>query len=279
MAYACRIETDSVSPAGARITTFVITYPRFVHAELLTHRMLSRNSSSSRAIPVDKMIEAVMTDPVLPVWWGKNQSGMQAREELSTLAEHDAEGRVVGPSPRTSALNAWLHAQQDAASSARNLASIGAHKQIVNRLLEPWMWITVVVTATEWENFFRLRCHPDAQPEIREIADMMWAAREGSKPTVRHNHLPFHREDRDLDIEPGVLACVCAARCARVSYLTHDGKRDILRDIALSGELVKNGHLSPLEHVAFSTPGRRDRYANFTGWRSLRSKLDPRFVR
>jgi thymidylate synthase ThyX len=267
MAYACHIELDSVGPSGDRLTTFVVTYPRFVHSELLTHRMLSRNSSSSRAIPIEKMIEQVMSDPVLPVWWGKNQKGMQAREELIDEARAGAESY-------------WLAARDEAVLRARMLHGVGLHKQIVNRLLEPWMWITVIVSATEWDNFFKLRCHPDAQPEIRRIAEMMQEAYKINVPTRIDTggwHLPF------IQAGDGVLTFtkakkISTARCARVSYLTHDGRRDFDEDVKLHDQLKGGsgvGHWSPFEHVAMAMATPR-RSGNFIGWTQYREEAERR---
>lgn len=270
MAYACRIVADSFSPSLVRLTTFEVTYPRFVHSELMTHRMFSRNSSSSRAIPIEKMIKQVQDDPAGPVWWGKNQAGMQALEELTGIQL--ANGRRL-----------WLEARDAAVESAYRMMdreSCGAHKQIVNRLLEPWMWITVLVTATEWVNFFNLRCHPAAQPEIRKIAEMM--KHEYNKTTSMKQsmvHLPFYDEGRDMDIETGLLRMVCVARCARVSYLTHEGQRDWQKDAELARTLAGNGHWSPFEHVADALKDPRQRSGNFIGWKQYREEVDPNFIK
>src|SRR5262245_7021748 len=160
MGYECRIEADSISPAGHRLVTWVVKYPRIIHSELLTHRMFSRNSSSSRAIPVERLIKKVADEPFVPQQWAKNQKGMQAGEEFDKHTSSDLDMM-------------WLFACAQALRHAKELADLGVHKQWVNRLLEPWTWIDVVITATHWNNFFALRCHPAAQPEIRTIAEMM----------------------------------------------------------------------------------------------------------
>lgn len=272
--YKAKILADSVNPAGDRLTTFEITYPRFVHSELLTHRMLSRNSASSRAMPISKMIERVKTDPVEPVWWGKNQSGMQAKEELDDVAKFDAK-------------TYWHNARHTAIRYAECLAEIGAHKQIVNRLLEPWMWITVIVSATDWWHFFNLRHHSDAQPEIAKIAGMMYdlyTTNEPQKLLPGEWHLPLiHLDDFDTPNyigkpgDPPILyfAWISAGRCARVSYLTHDGRRDMNADYELAQRLATNRpmHASPLEHPAKCLDS-SVRIGNYTGWLQLR-KLDP----
>ena len=242
MAYEAKIVADSISSAGNRLTTMEVTYPRFVHAELMTHRMFSRNSASSRAIPVQKMIDAVLNDPVLPVWWGKNQSGMQAKEELSHIEANEAR-------------ETWLSARWKAVESVRRLTEIGLHKQIVNRILEPWLWHTVIVTATEWSNFFALRCHPDAQPEIRVIAEMMRDLYYSDTPRTRGVgfggwHLPYVDWDEEITADVETLKKISVARCARVSYLRHNNVGDIEKDIELHDRLAVSGHWSPFEHVA-----------------------------
>lgn len=261
MPYRAEVLLDSVSPANARLTTFVLTYPRFVHAELLTHRVFSRNASSSRAIPVKKLIDQVADEPVLPVWWGRNQPGMQARDELD--AEMKATAQAI-----------WLEQRDGAVAAARRLAELGSHKQIVNRILEPWMWITVVLSGTTFDNFFWLRCHQDAQPEIRTLAELMREAYRASAPrplAVGEWHLPFLRdEDRRLPLE--AQRKVAVARCARVSYLTHFGVRDVEKDLELHDRLLVDQHLSPFEHVAMAC-GEPLCDGNFTGWRQYRSLI------
>lgn len=279
MAYRCQIIADSVSPAGKRITTFEVTYPRFVHSELLTHRMLSRNSSSSRAIPVERLMKQVREDPAMPVYWGSNKPGMQAGAEL--------QGEELIQTQRM-----WLYARDRALDAAGNLAALGLHKQVANRLLEPWMFITVLVTATEWENFFRLRCHPAAQPEIRHIAEMMRAAYEAHVPEELNAggwHLPFAavidfgdvllaRGSEEVEAAARKLRSLCVARCARVSYLTHDGQHDPAKDIALATQLASSGHWSPFEHVALALDDPSERVGNFLGWRQYRADVDPNFI-
>lgn len=267
MAYQAKIIADSLSETGCRLTTMEVTFPRMVLAEFNTHRMFSRNSASSRAIPVEKQLAKVMEDPFIPVHFGVNQPGMQAPIELD-----DAE--------RTLAKEEWLRARNSAVSHVRHLLSLEVHKQITNRILEPFMWHTVIVTATEWSNFFALRAHPDAQPEIRVIAEMMEDIYEKSSPLYldRYDwHLPFIQEDeRDGKFEFTRKArCISAARCARVSYLTHDGVRDHEADLALYERLVSGGHMSPLEHVAITEGDDFSEWTgNFRGWKQFR-KLIP----
>lgn len=268
MAYECRIEADSVNSAGDRLTTFVITYPRFVHSELMTHRVFSRNSSSSRAIPSAKLIQQVIDDPAGPVWWGKNQSGMQAREELSGQALEEAK-------------RLWLIARDQAVASAENLMFHNLHKQIANRILEPWMWITVIVSATEYQNWFKQRDHKDAQPEIREIAAMMREQYGKSNPELLYEgawHLPFVRTEEQKTYTIDDALKLSTARCARVSYLTHDGKHDPQADFDLHDRLASThnsddpGHYSPFEHPAQARPWAMPN-SNFTGWQQYRKQF------
>ncbi len=245
MSYECRIEKDSITKHGHRLTTFVVTFPRIVLAELNTHRTLSRNSASSRAIPVDKQIAKIKSDLFYPVHWGKNQKGMQAESELNPIAIDDAKAL-------------WKYASFNAVSIAEELLEVGVHKQITNRLLEPFMWHTAVVSGTEWSNFFHLRDNAMAQPEIKEIAGMMNECYQESIPSCLTDddwHLPFVGWDDEVkqpnesatDGKP-FLARVSAGRSARVSYLTHDGRRDFNDDLALYDRLATAGHMSPLEH-------------------------------
>lgn len=270
--YEVKIIKDSVNPVGNRLTTFELTYPRFVHAELMTHRLFSRNSASSRAIPTKTLMDRVRHSPVLPKWWGKNQSGMQAREELEPeLLQPAAEG-------------AWLAARDAALHFAEHLHKLGLHKQIANRIIEPWMFITVIVSATEYDNWFHLRDSPDAQPEIAWVAREMRKLYDSHEPEpldVGQWHLPYvnHKDPDDplyvnprepeIASDPLGLVKISVARCARVSYLTHDGVRDLSQDLSLHDRLSENGHWSPFEHAA-EADGEYNRHGNFIGWRQYR---------
>jgi len=260
-----RILADSARLASptARITTFELRYPRMVHSELMTHRMLSRNAASSRAIPIERMIADVLEDPALPVHWGSNKPGMQAGAEL--------EGDSLSAVQRR-----WLQARDNAVCTAREMSAWGLHKQIVNRILEPWAHITVICTATDWANFYHLRRDPMAQPEIHALADAMWTAQQESRPTHRSHrdgvgawHLPLVTDDerRNLDLTDSIK--ISTGRCARVSYLTHEGKRDPAADIALHDRLATSGHWSPFEHAA-RVQETATRSGNFYGWDQYR---------
>ena len=284
MTIEAKIIEDSISLEGKRITTFQLLYPRFIHAELLTHRVFSRNASSSRAIPVKKMIQMVREEPAMPIHWGKNQPGMQAKEEL-----------LLGDKMHAERL--WRMAAIKASQMAEDMMELGLHKQVANRILEPFQHISVVLTATEFDNWFELRAHPDAQPEIQFLAKEMQIRREYSVPKnldVGEWHLPYvtqdERNDQFFKNNPELLRQVSAARCCRVSYLKHDGSAaSISDDLALCEKLVgaKPLHASPFEHQA--TPdivepsefGGKWRFpemhGNFTGWCQYRKQIEHRF--
>jgi len=226
---------------GSRLTTYVLSYPRWVHAEVMTYRVFSRNASSSRAIPIAKMIERATKQTAFPVHWGKNQKGMQAFEELTPKDQERAKGL-------------WLAAAETAARYAQELADIGVHKQITNRLIENFQNIEVVVSSTKWANFFAQRNHPDAQPEIQELARVMLKAYRASTPRELVDgdlHLPFITELERATYPTATLLQMSSARCARVSYLNHEGKTPTLEeDTSLFEKLVGGEikHASPLEH-------------------------------
>lgn len=262
-----KIIADSISPSGKRLTTMQLRYPRFIHSEFMTHRVFSRNASSSRAIPVKTMLENIGDDPAMPVKWGKNKPGMQDDGSLNEIEEE----HVMG---------IWASACQHAIHSAERMLRMPEppHKQVINRLLEPFMHIDVIVTSTEWDNFFGLRCHEDADPTIQKLAETMLTSYNKSVPKeIAHGdwHLPYIDDDTVADIVMHVLAdhddyidddllrfeatevaIKCStSRCARVSYLTHDGKKPTIEaDLKLFEKLcgAQPMHASPAEHQ--STP-------------------------
>ncbi|HKB51945.1 MAG TPA: FAD-dependent thymidylate synthase [Solirubrobacterales bacterium] len=299
MAFEAKVLADSLSPAGYRLTTLEATFPRFVLAEFNTHRVFSRNSASSRAIPIAKQLRRVLEEPYVPIEFGSNQPGMQAGPALSgekrDAAEHewlcardDAVRRVLGLVSDPDAFSAdenLLEILQQVEGVIRDRAQpsewLNVHKQVANRLLEPFMWHTVIVTATEWDNFWNLRCHPDAQPEIRLIAEKMREAMEASTPAALEQgewHLPLVRpQDRDQVASTEDLVKVSVGRCARISYLTHAGKRDLGADIELHDRLLESGHMSPLEHPARPLSAaeleQSEWSGNFRGWHSYRKSI------
>ena len=235
-----KIILDSEAPNRTGLTTMELTYPRFIHSEVLTHRNYSRNSASSRAIPVSKQIERVKTDPAMPIIFGSAKPGMQAGPPVEDQEE---------------AMSQWLYARDCAVEKAEAMLALGVHKQVVNRILEPWSWITVILSGTEWQNFFIQRDSDLAQPEIQVLAKRMKAAYKGSLPQELNYgqwHTPYIRDSERGTLNLDQLKQISTARCARVSYLTHDGARDLDKDLELYQRLVAASpkHMSPLEHIA-----------------------------
>jgi thymidylate synthase ThyX len=259
-----KIISDSVAPCGTRMTTMEIEYPRFILAELNTHRMLSKNSASSRAIPVKAMHEHIRANTATPVSWGVNQPGMKAKETL------DASDTVE-------AFMIWEQARDSALEYAQQFADLNLHKQITNRITEPWMIMKTVISGTEWANFFWLRDHADAQPEIAELARKMHAAYNASKPVALKPgewHLPYitiatyiptgelqyfdHHLNR-ISLEDAKI--ISASCCAQVSYRKNDDSYD--KALKIYQQLIESepAHASPVEHQA--TPMNVDAMCRF----------------
>ncbi len=245
MAFRVKILLDSI--ATTRLTTFEIEFPRIILAEVNTHRMLSKNSASSRAIPVKALIQKVIDDPYVPDW-GRNQPGMQSSEKLS-------------PSDIAEANTLYEASRQFAIRTATRLSSLNVHKQDANRILEPYAWVKQVTSGTEWANFFALRTHEDAHPAFRFLARAMYIAYHRSVPVQRTWHIPYVEDIVDASLELQVM--VSAARCARTSYQLGDaGFSDPIADQALYNRLRNANHMSPFEHQAEAGEGK----ANFNGW-------------
>lgn len=256
---------DSINKQGVRITTIEAEYPRFIHSELMTHRMFSRNASSSRAVPLLKAIEQIESNMAAPLYWGVNQSGMVAGGELKDWSK---------------CLLEWNCASIQSADSAVYLHSQGLHKQHAARLIEPFQMIKVLITATEWDNFFNLRIHPDAQPEICQLAYKIYLAMQNSEPMFLDAgewHLPYverYRSDIEgdflhyyLDGEEITLeqAIRISASCsAQTSYRKHDTSIEKANDIF--EKLVKADvvHSSPFEHLATPVNGGIDNQRGIT---------------
>lgn len=260
MSFKVTIVADSISEFYCRLITLEATYPRFIHSEIMTHRDRARNAASSRAIPWFKMMQRINENPVIPIVFGREQKGMQTG---IPVRDPDEAERI------------WLEARDNAVRSAQALTDLGVHKSICNRITEPWMWITTIMTATSWKNFFRLRVHPDAEIHFQKIAGMIQKSIEASQPEkvgFGNWHLPYIKIDEvDNPIEDLKKASV--ARCARVSYLTHDNQTpNIENDLKLFDRLVQGsgfGHWSPHEHVA--TPVTPDVQSGpFKGWLQYR---------
>lgn len=308
MTISAKVITHSISPCkkAPPIFSMQLRYPRFIHAELMTHRVFSRNASSSRAIPVNRLIQDIIDDPVYPSFWAKNQSGMQAIEECNDeviipdfpdfYPYPDYDCGILWIDNNTTKEDAWDEARLSAIKFAQAFNKAGYHKQIVNRLLEPFSHINVIVTSTDWNNFFGLRIHPHAQQEIRILADAIYNAQQESTPqTLNYGrwHLPYVTDEEisSWNYTEETLIKLSVARCARVSYLTHEGKTpNIDADLALYEKLAVSTplHASPCEHQATpdimcdpldnpptleSTWIHPEQHGNFTGWIQYRKTL------
>ena len=248
-----KIIADSISPDGVRMTTMEIEYPRFILAELNTHRMLSKNSASSRAIPVKAMHEHIRENTAGPVYWGINQPGMKAKEELKS-------------SDLTWANYIWTKARDAAIDYSKVLANLNLHKQVTNRITEPWMIMKTVISGTEWANFFWLRAHADAQPEIYELATKMRTAYLGSVPQQLNPgewHVPYvntnfelstnkliYIDTSGLEISADDARIVSASCCAQVSYRKSDDSFEKAKKIYQQLIESQPCHASPVEHQA-----------------------------
>lgn len=334
--FRAKVVLASVGPNNIPIFSIEAKYPRFIHAEIMTHRDRARNAASSRAIPWKRkgktqkrisqmekgeyvigkgqfkeisldenetydyyvkncMFSMIMTEPVVPISFGLEQTGMQSGDELTG-------------EKRDEAIKIWLDARNNAVRSADMLAELGVHKSICNRLTEPFMWITTLMTATEWKNFFRLRCHPAAEKHFQKIAGMIREVKNASKPQFLISgewHMPYLQEDEveDLKIPGNLKWCddreikpvlnshsysfletkvayykqISAARCGRLSYLTHDGIRDPKLDIKLCKQLIERDddvlHASPLEHVNEASSRMDLRSGPMRGWKQFRKEF------
>ena len=280
----------SRSAESPDLVTMHLRYPRFIHSEIMTHRVFSRNARSSRAVPAKTMLEEIRNDPVVPWHWTKNQPGMQGEKGHDTLIRIPGVGSIT-------AQEGWLWARDQALKAAEVFAAADYHKQIFNRLVEPFMWIDVLVTATEWSNFLYLRDHPDAEPHIRDLAVMVREALEGADYQYLvpgQWHTPYITDEdrahawhyavsergtmpyaagllRDL-----LLLKISAARCARISYAPFVGNPSIERELERYELLVGNDavHASPLEHQAECTPrAPKEQTRNFRGWTQFRTHI------
>jgi thymidylate synthase ThyX len=256
MTIEAKVILDSVAPNGVRLTTFELTYSRFIHSELMTHRVFSRNSASSRAIPTKKKVERIRKDMAIPSEWGLNKQGMQSDEVLSPEDAQKVEA-------------IWRETGAKALEGAEALDALKCHKQVANRIIEPWDHITVVLSTTKLKNHFKLRLETDPvtgrplpDPTYYELATKWKAAYDTSTPYPVNTgewHLPYVFVDRDgkREIEDAglkdspihELKMVSAARCARVSYM-RQGQGDLVENKTLHDRLIKGGHWAPLEHVA-----------------------------
>jgi hypothetical protein len=264
-----RVIADSITPDGVRLTTVEATFNRYILAEVNTYREWSRNSASSRAVPVEKVMRQVWSNPATPIHWGRNQRGMQARAELTGWR-------------RWLARKLFLAARVPVLVIVWMLTKLKLHKQVANRLLEPWVWHTAVISSTNWENMFGQRDHEDAQPEFRQLARCIrWAIAHSIPKKLEWGewHLPYIvpedyveaaslPRDEASDWFPDVVF-MSVSRCAAVSYVRQN-ERNVRKDIALSVRLREGRHWSPFEHVAIAEKD-HTRDSNFdAGWKQLR---------
>lgn len=320
--FSARIIEDSVSPAGARLTTAELIFPRMILSEFNTHRVISKNSASSRAIPVKKQLEKILNSPYVPNRIGVNQPGMQASVYLEGEQLSIAQAGVYRKRDRAiiGALEDLVGAGYvERAFGTETLSRIllkgfnesdmvvyrqimsyyeisiarakeddkyvlpqeflNIHKQTLNRYIEPYMMHTAVITGTDWDNFFALRGHDDAQDEIRIPAELLQRAMEESTPRrleVGEWHLPFVQEDEreEAKANPEKWRFVSTGRCARTSHETHNGVRDPNADMTLSADrLLPHGHMSPFEHVATPLEDSTEQSGNFRGWKQFRKEI------
>lgn len=259
---------------GAKpIITIHARYPRIIHGEIMTHRVFSRNARSSRAVPVATMLKEIRETPFVPWHWGKNQKGMQAGEEHNEPVEYVVDGIVEGLSRE----DAWLEARNHAVRAARNFNEAGYHKQIVNRLIEPFSWIDTLITSTSWANFFHLRDHEAAEPHFHDLAVLVKEAIAGAEfQTLKPGewHMPYITREDEIaathylankigsgdpfgvfvphEYRQKLLLKLSVARCARISYKPFDGDGSIEKELERYDGLVGSSplHASPAEHQA-----------------------------
>lgn len=236
------------------IITWELMYPRYIHSELMTHRQFSRNAASSRATPTKVLVEEVRKHPVFFDEVRLNQKGMTG-------------GELVGDDVLQEFKRQWEDAANTAADYAENWLKMGIAKQTVNRILEPFLPIRTIVTATDIDNFFKLRLAPDAQPEIQSLAKAMNESREKAGVSVEEVHIPYAEYFSDKTEH---LVTRAIAACARVSVARNDGKKTTYEeDLAFTKRLLSAGHMTPFEHVAYAT-SYKGRYANLSDWMSVR---------
>lgn len=260
-----KVIEDSISVYGERFVTLQVRYPRIVHSELMTHRALSKNAGSSRAKPIAAMLRQVWREPACPVEWGAAQVGMQAHTQLSG-------GRLAAVK------FLWQSSAIFAAAHSWGMMKLGAAKQITNRVTEPFQYIDVLISGTDWENFDILRCHPDADPTMRDLAIEIMTAIEMSVPKVLRSgqwHLPYVTTDERHSLPLNDQLMLSVARCARISYAPFDGNPSVAKERERYDKLVgaQPIHASPTEHLATPTT-KGERNGNVRGWRQHRQDVE-----
>jgi hypothetical protein len=286
-----KVILDSISPEGIRLPTVQLRFPRIMLPEFNTHRAFTRNARSTRAVPTDKLIREVRDNPYIPMRWGLNQPGMQAGGNADEELAKDMELE-------------WRTAARDAARRAENLFQMGLHKQWAGRLLEPFMYVDVLLSSTDLTNFMALRDHDDAQDEIFAIANSLKESLAASTPKLLQPgewHMPYIdwnidvplvkayllKNGREVESPVHTLKKISVARCARLSYTPFDGNPAIEKEVDRFEKLMVSRpvHASPAEHVA--TPDRKiltdgvaerwehpNEHGNFYGFRQFRKMID-----
>jgi thymidylate synthase ThyX len=261
--YKADVVADSISDSGVRLITWLVRFPRFLLAQMNTHRVFSRSYRSSRAVGVGSMITEVEESPFIPDGWRRNKRGMQTDD--NDCLEGEAAERMS---------NYYNALRASALQTAKLMQVEGVAKEQINRILEPYSWVTGIISSTETENFFALRCHGDAQSEMRIIAEMMLQSMRGSTPTRLSPgdwHLPFVTDEERELFKVDVLLKVSAGRCARVSYGKEGDVGNVMSSLRLAGRLLDAGHMSPFEHQAQAMHDETDEYLTPNGSIGLRT--------
>jgi thymidylate synthase ThyX len=268
-----KVLLDSIGANGSapRLTTWIVTFERFLLPEMNTHRMFSRNYPSSRAIPVKKRNQMARENPVIPIWT-LEKAGMQGILCDDPMIAEKAE--LI-----------WRDAANYAVKCAEDLMLVGVHKQVANRLTEPFVTVTGLLTSVQsgWENFFALRAEEHADPHIHALAHQMLVKYNDSTPKILQPgewHIPFgDKMPKGLTAEEKMKVAV--ARAARVSYNSFEGPEDVNKDFTLHDRLAASGHWSAFEHIAqvpvpfedlddFDLPYEPSLGGNLPGWIQLR---------
>jgi thymidylate synthase ThyX len=242
-----KIIADSINTTHDRLTSIEVTMHRYVLSELNTHRLFSRNSASSRAIPVETQLNSVQNNTAYPISLPSEQPGMQGGSELEGEDRADALTFINEMVQTTNTIKRYIGNHPNKTTRL--------HKSVINRYLEPYSFHTVLISATNWQGFWEQRCNPNAQPEIRAVAELMRTAYNESTPKLLQEnewHLPYISQEEKQNHPVSLLGPVSVARCARLSYLTHGNHRPLTDDIDLYNKLISAtpAHLSPLEHIA-----------------------------
>lgn len=250
-----KVLLDSINPyTGVRLTTLHCVYPQFIHQQVLTHRMFSRNSSSLRAISFDRITD---WDLVLPTWTSEKK-GMQGEIVVDDILIDKADSLVK---------QLYIQTQQ----ICKQLQELGIHHQNINDYLRPFTNIHTVISATDWDNFFNQRLGEATKPDMQALAKEMKEALDNSEPENRDCHVPMVEDLQFEYFTDQQKELIAAARLARISYFKWQD--DPYKDLELAYKLMSNGHASPFEHIAFAQDATEYYYANFKSWKQLRHVL------